>query len=313
MDTINTVVLVAISIVLIWFGSGLIVNTVLEIAGKLKISPFIISFVLLGMLTSTTEMSVAFNSYIDKTPEIAVGNLLGGIIVLFLLMIPLLAIIGNGIKIENQYTKISLLLTLGTLVFPAIFFLDSYLQYREALFLLICYGVSIVILFIGNKHKKRKTVNRKIGFVTIIWNFCKIILGTILLLWACDNLIKEVINVANSFNVSPFIISFLTLSIGTNLPEMSLAIKSILKGDKEVAFGDYLGSASFNLVILAVLALFNNRISINANFISIIVFTVLGLGLFYYFALSKREISRKEGIILLTIYFAFICFEIFIK
>jgi cation:H+ antiporter len=258
-------------------------------------------------------MSVAINSYIDKTPEIAVGNLLGGIIVLFLLMIPLLAIIGNGIKIENQYTKISLFLTLGTLVFPAVFFLDSYLQYREALFLLVCYGVSIIILFIGHKHKKRNTINKKVNIYVVLVNICKIALGTILLLWACDNIIRQVVTVANSFNVSPFIISFLTLSIGTNLPEMSLAIKSILKGDKEVAFGDYLGSASFNLVILAVLALFNNRISINANFISIIIFTVFGLSLFYYFVLSKREISRKEGIILLTIYFIFIIFEVLIK
>jgi cation:H+ antiporter len=187
------------------------------------------------------------------------------------------------------------------------------LQYREALFLLVCYGVSIIILFVGNKHKKRNVINKKINIYIVLVNISKIVLGTILLLWSCDNLIRQVVTVANSFNVSPFIISFLTLSIGTNLPEMSLAIKSILKGDKEVAFGDYLGSASFNLVILAVLALFNNRISINANFISIIIFTVFGLSLFYYFALSKREISRKEGIILLTIYFTFIIFEVLIK
>jgi len=40
-------------------------------------------------------------------------------------------------------------------------------------------------------------------------------------------------------------------------------------------------------------------------------FLLLGLILFYLFSTSKKDISRKEGIILFLIYLAFVAYEIF--
>jgi cation:H+ antiporter len=302
-----------ISITLIAIGSNLIVNTISELARRIKISPFILSFVILGALTSVTEMSVALNSYINKTPEVSVGNLLGGIVVMFLFVIPVLAITGNGIKLGHQYNRISLFVTLGSFVLPAIFFLDSYLQFREAIFLLAVYVLSVLLLFIGHKNHSHIPVKKKLDKWYLFVGFFKVIIGGILLLLACDTLINEVLKIANSVGTSPFIISFLALSVGTNLPELSLVIRSVINGKKDIAFGNYLGSAAFNLVILAALAIANNRILVDANFLSILIFTIIGLGLFYIFILTKNNLSRREGLIILSVYIVFLAFEIFTR
>jgi len=47
----------------------------------------------------------------------------------------------------------------------------------------------------------------------------------------------------------------LFLSVGTNLLELSITITSIWKKHKEVAFGDYLGSAAANTFLFGVLTL----------------------------------------------------------
>src|SRR3990167_5911120 len=86
----------------LWLGAGLIVYSLDNISRRLEISAFAASFSILGILTSLPEISVGINAIIDKKPEIYVGNLLGASVVLFLMIIPLLAILGNGVKLSHQ-------------------------------------------------------------------------------------------------------------------------------------------------------------------------------------------------------------------
>ena len=108
---IDTAVYV-LSFVAIWFGAGLIISSVEELSKKLNISSFAVSFFVLGILTSIPEASVGINSIIDRDPEIFVGNLIGASLVLFLLVIPILAVAGNGIRLAHQLDGKSLLVSL---------------------------------------------------------------------------------------------------------------------------------------------------------------------------------------------------------
>src|SRR3989338_7653254 len=92
------------ALMVLWLGSGLIVYSLDNIARRLEISAFAVSFFVLGFLTSLPEIAVGINAILDKTPEIFVGNLLGGQIIIFLLIIPMLAILGNGVILSHQLT-----------------------------------------------------------------------------------------------------------------------------------------------------------------------------------------------------------------
>jgi cation:H+ antiporter len=159
----------------------------------------------------------------------------------------------------------------------------------------------------GKKHKLSKKTGLSVGLQVL-----KIIAGSWILIMSSNLLVKETILLAEKFGISTFVISLLGISVGTNLPEISLGIRSLLDGKKDVAFGNYLGSALFNILILSVLGLVsqNNEINISGNFVTIALVTVTGLIAFYFFATSKREISRKEGIYLLLLYVAFLLTEL---
>jgi len=138
-----------------------------------------------------------------------------------------------------------------------------------------------------------------------------VVLASIIIFITSKFIVNETIYFASFFHISEFIISLLILSIGTNLPELSLAIKSIFLGKKEVALGDYLGSAAANTLLFGVFTLLNGkRVNVSVYSFRILLLTLLGLGVFYLFSRSKNEISKKEGKILLLIYLLFVTSQV---
>ena len=300
-----------LSFIAIWFGAGLIVSSVEDLSKKLNISSFAVSFFVLGILTSIPEASVGINSIIDGNPEIFVGNLIGASLVLFLLVIPLLAFFGNGIRLAHQLDGKSLLVSLAVVASPVYFILDKKVTPFEGSFLIFLYIILFYLI------EKKKGLLEKIREVTsvrkthILEDIMKIIAGSAIVFYASSMIVDKTIYFSGVFNISSYLISLLVLSIGTNMPELSLAVRAITLGKKDIALGDYVGSAAANTLFFGLLAILNrSEVNVSNHYIETFVFTILGLGLFYYFTRSKNDISRREGVILLIVYFMFVLIEI---
>src|SRR3990167_1343263 len=138
------------SFFVIWAGSGLIVSAVSKLSQRLHVPAFLVSFVVLGILTSTPEMAVGLSAVSSGTPSIFVGNLLGGIPVIFLLIIPLLAILGRGIKLNHGLGQNSILLALAIAVAPFVAVLDHEVNNQEGVILIGAYFVVVLLLHRNN-------------------------------------------------------------------------------------------------------------------------------------------------------------------
>ena len=289
----------------------MIIEAVDKISKKINFSSFAVSFFVLGILTSTPELAVGINAVINHDPEIFVGNLLGGIIVIFLLIIPILAILGNGIKLVHQLNSKNLLFSLIVVVSPSFLIADKNFSLYEAIFLIFLYAV---LFFLIEKKKgllEKVKDNLRDGKSHFTQDLGKIVLGIVFVFFASSFIVDKTIYFSHFLKISPFIIGLLFLSLGTNLPELSLAIYSVVSKKKAVAFGDYIGSAAANTLLIGVLILLNGgQVTVVNHFIRPFIFTILGLSLFFYFSRSKNDISRKEGLILLLVYIGFLMAEI---
>src|SRR3989338_3302472 len=87
---------------MVWVASGLVVNGVEKFSRDTRISTFAMSFLILGVLTSLTEISVGLNAVIDEKPSVFAGNLIGGSFVILLLIVPLLAIFSGGVMLKHR-------------------------------------------------------------------------------------------------------------------------------------------------------------------------------------------------------------------
>ena len=299
------------SFFVIWYCSGIIIRSVENLALKFKISPFAMSFFVLGILTSIPEFSIGINSIINNTPDIFVGNLLGASLIIFIFIIPLLAVFSERVKLVHQLNENNLIFSLLVVGAPVFLIADNVLTRTEGVFLILIYF--ILFYFIEKKHglieiqkEKKKLFNKH-----FLEDVIELLLATFIIFLASKYIVAETVYFSSVFKVSQFIISIIILSIGTNLPEISLTIKAIINKKNEVALGDYLGSAAANSLLFGLFTLINGkRINLNVYSFRILLLTLLGLGVFYFFSRSKNDISKKEGKILLLIYLLFVVSQV---
>ncbi|MFN4212979.1 MAG: sodium:calcium antiporter [Microgenomates group bacterium] len=301
-----------LSFFLIWYSAGLIISSIDRLAHRFSLSRFAVSFFILGILTSVPEISVGVNAIVDKKPEIFVGNLLGASLVIFLLTISFLAIFGGGVKLVHQLESKNLLLSLLVVASPSFLIVDKKVTVFEGIFLIILYS----LLFYSIEKKKGLFERIKDQVFnhhhSLMKEVCRLIVGVATVFLASKFIVDQTIYFSQIFNVSSFLIALLFLSVGTNLPELALTFRSIFEKKKEVAFGDYIGSAAANSLIFGVLTfLAGGEVIVVDNFLKILFFTAFGLGAFFLFSRSKNDISRKEGFALLFIYLLFLASEVF--
>ena len=300
-----------VSFLILWYCSGVIITSVERFAQKLKLSAFTVSFFILGILTSVPEFSVGINSIIDKTPDVFVGNLIGASLTLFIFVIPILAVFGKGVKMTHQMTEHDMIFALLVVAAPIFLIADNVLTRTESVFLILIY---IILVYFIEKKKALVTAIKEmkhLGEKSMLINWLELILAVVIIFLTSRFIVNQTIYFSDYFHLSSFIISIVFLSIGTNLPEISLAVRSVIEGKKEVALGDYLGSSAANTLLFGILTFINgDRINVSNYSLRTLILTLFGLGVFYVFSQSKKEISQKEGKVLLLIYLLFIITQI---
>lgn len=307
---VQNILFYAASFIAIWFGSGLIISSVGDLAKKLRLSSFALSFFLLGILTSIPELGVGLTSLSEKKYSVFTGNLLGGIPLIFLLVIPLFAVMNKGVSLNHKLNRRHLMLSLLAVSIPAILCVDGVLTKLDGVFLLLTYGFHIVSIGsskgIVEGNVKRSKLVKSFSFLDL----GKVLFGAVIVFLASHIIVDQTVLLAESFSISPFVVSLIFLSIGTNIPELSLAVRSSFTGKQSIAFGDYIGSAAANVLFLGIFTLMaTENIPISNNPLSVLVFTVVGHLLFYLFMRSGNKLTIVEAVILLLAYLSFSIFE----
>lgn len=293
------------------YGSGLIVDSIKRLARKIRIPPFAFSFFVLGFLTTIPEISVGLNALDQGQPEIFVGNLLGSVIVLFLLVIPMLAILSGGIKVRKHLQDRDLLVTLGIIAVPALFALDRTITNIEGFVLVVLYVALFYIIRVKKGVLGR--VEHLLAAEQKDWRHStlfKLLVGVAIVFFTSRFIVEQTIELSETMGLSTFVVSLLILSVGTNLPEIGLALRSLTAKAEDVALGDYLGSAAANTLIFGALTLINNGEVVTERYFTVTFVIILAsLLAFYMMTRGKNWLTRKEGFILLACYIVFVIYE----
>ncbi len=312
MDFAVNLLFFLLSIAVIWFFSGLLIDAVDRTAKRFNKSGFTVAFFVLGFMTSISEVSVMVNSTINQTPQVSAGNLTGATVVLLMFIIPLLAVIGNGLKLNNRLVHSHLALALIVIALPAFFLSDGLVTPLEGGFSLM--GYMLLLYFI--RKTKPETVPKVIEEVEkelILKNHPNIrdgmiILGGALAVFLAGHvLVDETVYFSELFRIPSSIIGLLLLGLGTNLPEMIIAVRSVRKHRPEIAFGDYMGSAVGNTIIFSFLGMINGYFAVEPyEFLIAFLFMVVAFPCLFFFARSQWKLTRVEGSILLGMYVLFL-------
>ena len=80
-----------------------------------------------------------------------------------------------------------------------------------------------------------------------------VILGFILLITGGESVVQGAITLAKKMNVSPLLIGFTIVAVGTSLPELAVTIKAVSSNNQQLvdlAVGGVLGSNVANIMLV---------------------------------------------------------------
>lgn len=311
MNAFVHIIIFILSVAIVWFFAGVLVDAVVRLARRYQKTGFLMAFFVLGLLTSIGEISVAINSGLTNVPGVSVGNLIGASFVLLLFIIPLLAVAGRGVALKGALSDRNLLFMLMLALLPVLLVLDGNVTMTEGGLTLLAYGTMVYSLYRDPAKTTFAIEQLPEAFEKPRADLWRVLIAGVAIFLAARFLVEQASYFADALSVPPSLIGLILLSVGTNLPELVIALRSIAKKQTEVAFGNYLGSATMNTLIFACLALWGGTFFIEpTQFVVTAVLMTVGLVCLYFFARTKCHVSRGEGIVLLMFYALFVVAQV---
>lgn len=305
------VLLFSLSILVLWAAARFLVSGIDRYARRHRTRGFVVAFFILGVATSISELSVAGNSLLKGVPEVSSGNLIGASFVILFLIIPLLAIANRGVRLTNTLSARAGFITLLAIIAPAFLVIDQQVSFIDGVLALIMYGAALLTVKSDGVRHTDEHLPPTASFFTHAFDLSKVLIAAIVIFFASDVLVDQSLYFASLLSVPEAVIGILLLSIGTNVPELTVALRSIFVRKPGIAFGNYMGSALSNTFIFGGVALVGSPFAFQSGIPTLFV-TLFSVGALCFFIATqtKRTISVLEGALLLVFYVAFVTFQI---
>jgi cation:H+ antiporter len=252
-----TLILLLAGFALLLGGAELLVRGAARLATDLGISPLVVGLTVVAFGTSAPELAVSVLSAWNGQGGIALGNVVGSNIANILLILGLSAL-AAPLVVARQVVRLEVPIMIGVSVLLVLFALDGRIAGWEGLLLfagVVTYTTWTVLrsrregladggevdVPEGRGHSRRST------------QLLQILGGLLLLGLGSKWLVDGAVVIARHFGVSDLVIGLTVVAVGTSLPELATSILASLRGQRDIAVGNVVGSNIFN--ILSVLGL----------------------------------------------------------
>jgi cation:H+ antiporter len=301
-------------------GAELLVRGGGRLATTFGISPLVVGLTVVAFGTSAPEVAVSVNAALSGSTDIAVGNVVGSNIFNVLFILGVSALI-TPLVVNAQIIRQEIPILIGSCLLLFAISADDRINLAESI-LLVTALVGYTVFLIVQSRKESKAVNDEYAAEnTSTSNWDKpvyvqiglILAGLALLVQGSDWLVDSAVIFAKLLGVSDIVIGLTIVAAGTSMPEVATSITAAIKGERDIAVGNVVGSSTFN--ILGCLGLTGlvapAGILVPASVINFDLWVMLAV----CFAcipvfLTGREIARWEGGVFLGYYTAYVAFLI---
>lgn len=116
---------------------------------------------------------------------------------------------------------------------------------------------------------------------------------------------------AERLKIPQFIVGLTVVAVGTSMPELTVSMLSALNGHGDMAIGNVVGSNIFNIfAILGICAIFSPVLFTKTNIRRDIPICIAATMALFVVTLLNQDITRIEGVVLLTGYIVMLYFTI---
>ncbi len=313
-----TAALLILGTALLVAGAELLVRGASKLAGAAGISPLVVGLTVVAFGTSAPELAVSTYAAFTGEADIAVGNVVGSNIFNILFIIGLSAMI-TPLVVAQQLIRLDVPIMVGVSILLPILGMDGKIGRLDGL-LLFSLVAAYTVFLIRQSRQEGRAVREEyecefgVGEAEKTPRAWKIDLGLVaggvfMLVLGSRWLVDGAVRVAVDLGVSELVIGLTVIAVGTSLPEVATSVVASLRGERDIAVGNVVGSNIFN--ILAVVGLSGLAspqgvpVSVEALRFDIPVMIMVALATAPAF-LSGLVIQRWEGFLFLAYYLAYL-------
>lgn len=308
-------------LVLLVVGAEGLVRGSSRIAASLGITPLVIGLTIVAIGTSSPELAVSVMASLSGQSDIALGNVIGSNVfnVLFILGVSALII---PLVVHQQIIKMDVPILIGLSLLTWWMASDGNIQIWEGI-VLILLGIAYTLLLIRMSKKEKKAIEKeyeeafgnqpakdKPGKIWMSLLFVAV--GLAMLVLGSRWLVDGAVYIAKSLGVSDLVIGLTIIAAGTSLPEVATSIIAALRGERDIAVGNVVGSNLFNIFfILGIAAVSGGGIEVAESAIrfDLPVMTVVAFACLPIF-FTGSKLDRWEGAVFLLYYIAYTAYLI---
>lgn len=306
---------------LLIIGAELLVRGASRLACTLGISPLVIGLTVVALGTSSPELAVSIQSTLTGNGDIAIGNVVGSNIVNILFILGISAMIVPLI-VQQQLVRFEVPLMIFISILLLIFSLDGRLGFYDGLILfagLIIYTYYTIRMSRKENRYVQDEYSEEFGAIDckntwqILLQVVFVLAGLGLLTLGSQWLVEGARALALALGLSDVIIGLTVIAIGTGMPEVVTSVTASLRGERDIAVGNVIGSNLFNILavlgITAILSPGGINVPPSITAFDIPVMIAVSVACLPVFFLDFR-IARWEGALFFGYYIAYTLFLI---
>ena len=288
---------------LLYYGAEFLVKGGVRIAAKMKISPLVVGLTLVAFATSAPELVVSTDSALKGFGNISIGNVVGSNICNIALILGVCAMI-TPLTVNKQLFKLDVPLMIASALVLSLFCLmsEGLTRWQGLLFFAGIITYTWYSIYNARKSGAENEVREEDNSGRVITAILLVAVGLGALVGGAKLFVNAAVFMAKLCKVSDAVIGLTVVAVGTSLPELATSVVAAIKGEKDIAIGNVVGSNIFN--VLAICGIAPLIAPIHAPGISIVDMAVMLFVSTLLFPMMKTgmSISRKEGTLLFLIY-----------
>ncbi|HMX13544.1 MAG TPA: calcium/sodium antiporter, partial [Thauera aminoaromatica] len=254
---LQQVLMFALGLTVLVVGADVLVRGASRLAVSFGVSPLVVGLTVVAFGTSAPEMAVSVGSALAGSPDLALGNVVGSNICNVLLILGISALI-TPLLVDEQIIRQEIPIMIGVSALLVVMALDGHLGLVESI-VLFALVIAYTVFLIVQSRRASKAVQEEFGtdLPTSAWDrhwavqVGLIATGLVMLIVGADWLVEAAVAFARAFGVSDLVVGLTVVAVGTSMPEIATSIVAAMRGQRDIAVGNVVGSNIFN--ILAVL------------------------------------------------------------
>lgn len=305
------VLLVVGGLVVLVGGGELLVRAASGLAARLGLSPLVIGLTVVALATSAPELAVSIDASLAGEPGLAVGNVVGSNIAMVLLILGASAVL-VPLAVSAQLVRLDVPILVGVSLLLLALAADGVLSAVDgAVLMAVAVGYSVLILALSRRGKAAAAATPDLpptGEQPLWVQLAGLLGGVILLVVGARLLVDGAVAIATDFGVSSLVIGLTVVAVGTSLPELATSLIATVRGERDLAVGNIVGSSIFNIcVVLGATGLVTGGgvpVPPAAIALDIPLMTAAAIALLPV-AFTGLSVSRWEGALFLALYVAY--------